>query len=181
MKVVLIGYRACGKSTVGKMLADKLKIPFWDTDLLVEEQSGQTIKDIVAARGWDFFRAREKEAVQKLAQKSSCVIATGGGVVLDPENIVVLKMMGIVVWLDTPLEDIIKRLYEDAQTDALRPQFTAGDLVCETTGILRQRIALYKEAAHFSLDTAGKNALQVAEEIYGYLLEAGISAKINKS
>ncbi|NTW07909.1 MAG: shikimate kinase, partial [Syntrophaceae bacterium] len=82
MNVVLIGYRACGKSTVGKLLAEKLKIAFLDTDLLIEENLGMPIKEIVASQGWDYFRAREKEAVQELAQRSECVIATGGGVVL---------------------------------------------------------------------------------------------------
>lgn len=179
MKIVLIGYRACGKSTVGVMLAAKLNVPFHDTDLLIEEGLGMSIKDAVAAHGWAFFRAREKEAVQGLAQKNSCVIATGGGVVLDPDNIAALKKMSIVIWLNAPPEDIIKRLCEDAQTDALRPQFTTGDLASETAGILKQRTALYKEAADFALDTADKNAFQVTEEIYLHLLESGILEKIN--
>jgi shikimate kinase len=174
MKVVLIGYRACGKSTVGKMLAEKLKIPFLDTDLLVEEELGMPIKDIVASHGWDFFRTREKEVVQKLTQKSECVIATGGGVVLDGRNVDLLKKMGVVVWLAAPLADIIERLKDDAQTDDLRPQFTNGNLVEETTMVLKQRIAFYQKAADYVLDTAGKSALQVMEEIYMHLLESGI-------
>ena len=181
MKIILVGYRAAGKSTVGMLLAAKLKIPFWDTDLLVEESLGLPIKEIVDVHGWDFFRTREKEAMQKLAQRNVCVIATGGGIVLARENMDLLKQMGVVVWLNAPLQDIIDRLHEDAQTEAQRPQFTASSLVQETIDILKQRIPLYEKAADFSLDTAGKSAPRAAEDIYRYLLESGALAKINKS
>lgn len=176
MNVVLIGYRACGKSTVGKLLAEKLKITFLDTDLLIEENLGLPIKEIVAGQGWEFFRAREKEVVQRIAQKNECVIATGGGVVLDGKNVDLLKKIGVVIWLNAPIGDIIARLKEDAQTDYLRPQFTDGNLIEETAMVLKQRIALYRKAADFVLDTAGKSALQVVEEICANLLESNIPA-----
>ena len=83
MKVVLIGYRATGKSTVGRILSAKLKIAFWDTDLMVEKSMAMPVKEIVALHGWDFFRAKEKETIKYLTQKEAWVIATGGGVVLD--------------------------------------------------------------------------------------------------
>ncbi len=86
MKVILIGYRATGKSTVGTLLSAKLKIPFVDTDMLVEKNMEMPIKEIVALHGWDFFRNKEKETVLTLTQEGTCVIATGGGVVLDKEN-----------------------------------------------------------------------------------------------
>ena len=176
MNVVLIGYRACGKSTVGKLLAEKLKIAFLDTDLLIEDNLGMPIKEIVAVHGWDYFRAREKEAVSELAQKSECVIATGGGVVLDEENVDLLKKIGLVVWLNAPIADIIERLKEDAKTDDLRPQFTDGNLACETAMVLIKRIPLYQKAADYVLDTAGKNALQVVAEICAHLPESVIPA-----
>lgn len=181
MKVILIGYRATGKTTVGMLLASKLRIPFFDTDLLVEEKLSMPIKEIVAGRGWNYFRAREKEAIQILSQKSACVAATGGGIVLARENVESLKQMGVVIWLDAPLQDIIKRLQEDAQNGARRPQFTDGSLIQETIKMLKQRIPLYEKAADFSLDTSGKSAAQVAEDIYQHLLESGNLEKINKS
>jgi len=167
MKIVLVGYRATGKSTVGRLLAAKLKIPFWDTDLLVEESLGVPIKEIIAVNGWEFFRAREKEALQKLAQEAAGVIATGGGIVLASENMDLLKRMGVVVWFNAPLEDIIDRLQNDAQIDARRPQFTDGNLVQETVDTLRRRIPLYEKAADFTVYTGGKSTEQVAEEILG--------------
>ncbi|PKN04297.1 MAG: shikimate kinase [Deltaproteobacteria bacterium HGW-Deltaproteobacteria-9] len=175
MKVILIGYRACGKSTVGKLLATKLKIPLWDTDLLIEESLGMPIKEIVVSQGWDFFRAREKETIQKLEQNGACVIATGGGAVLSADNIDLLKKMGFVVWLTAPLADIVERLAVDAESQGTRPQFTADSLVEETAAVLQQRIPLYEKAADYSLDTAGKSAEQVAEEISGYLESRRIS------
>jgi shikimate kinase len=181
MKVILIGYRASGKSTLGKLLAAKMKIPFWDADSLVEENLGMPIKEIVAAHGWDFFRLREKETIQKLSQKGACVIATGGGVVLDKENVDLLKALGIVIWINAPINDIIERLVEDKKAEATRPQFTAGSLVQETIDILQQRIPLYKQAADMMIETAGQSAPQAADKIYQYLLESGNLALINKS
>jgi len=178
MKVILIGYRASGKSTAGMLLSSRLKIPFTDTDLLLEENSGMPIKEIVALKGWDYFRAMERETIQTLKQKGAGVIATGGGVVLSNENVTLLKQMGVIVWLNAPLPDIINRLKEDAQTQAKRPQFTDGDLVQETADVLKRRILLYENAADFVVETKGKSALQVTDEIYQYLLEAGIVAKI---
>jgi shikimate kinase len=181
MKVILIGYRASGKSTAGMLLSSRLKIPFTDTDLLLEENLGIPIKEIVALKGWDYFRAMERETIQTLKQKNAGVIATGGGVVLLSENVTLLKQMGVIVWLNAPLPDIINRLKEDAQTEAKRPQFTDSDLVQETADVLKRRIPLYENAADFVVETKDRSVLQVTEEIYQYLLESGIVAKINKS
>jgi shikimate kinase len=119
--------------------------------------------------------------IQTLKQKGAGVIATGGGVVLSDENVILLKQMGVIVWLNACLSDIINRLKEDAQTEAKRPQFTEGDLAQETADVLTRRIPLYENAADFVVETKGKSALQVTDEIYQYLLESGIVAKINKS
>jgi shikimate kinase len=181
MKVILIGYRASGKSTTGMLLSLKLKIPFVDTDLLIEENSGMPVKEIVAQKGWDYFRSREKETIMKLQEKGASVIATGGGVVESGENVILLKQMGIVVWLNASLQDITDRLQEDAQTEAKRPQFTSGALIQETVDVLKRRMPLYEKAADFVIETKGKSIQQVADEIYQYLLETGRIAKINKS
>ena len=187
MKIVLIGYRATGKSTVGKILAAKLKIPFWDTDAMIEKTMGMPIKEIVALHGWDFFRAKEKETIKFLTQKEDCVIATGGGVVLFRENIDLLKQNmdllkqeGVIIWLNAPLQDIIERLKEDAQKEATRPQFSSGNIVQETIDTMRKRFPLYEREADYTVDTLNKNAQQVAEDIYQYLLKSKYLDKINK-
>jgi shikimate kinase len=187
MKIILIGYRATGKSTVGRILADRLNVAFWDTDAMVEKNLAMPIKEIVAFHGWDYFRAKEKEIIKFLTQKEDCVIATGGGVVLFRENIDLLKQnvdllkqAGVIIWLNAPLQDIIERLKEDAEKEATRPQFTPGNIVQETIDIMRRRLPLYESAADYVVDTLDKNPEQVAEEIYQYLLKSNNLDKINK-
>ena len=180
MNVVLIGYRATGKSTVGRILSSKLKIAFWDTDVMVEKSVAMPIKEIVALHGWDFFRAKERETIKYLMQKEDCVIATGGGVVLFRENVNLLKQAGVIIWLNAPLQDIIDRLKKDARNGAIRPQFTSSNIIQETIDIMRQRLPLYERAADYTVDTLSKNAEEVAEEIYQYLLKSKNLDKINK-
>jgi shikimate kinase len=181
MKVILIGYRASGKTTVGKLLAMLLKIPFYDSDSVVEEIVNAPVKNIVAHHGWEYFRKKETEAIQLLSAKGDCVIATGGGVILAAENVKLLKQLGVIVWLNAPIKDIIDRLNEDAQNNAVRPQFTTDDLAQETMDIFAERLPLYKKTADFMVGTAGKSAPQIAETIYHHLLESGIVAKLKES
>ena len=181
MKVVLIGYRATGKSTVGRILSAKLKITFWDADSLVEKSMAMPVKEIVALHGWDFFRAKEKETIKTLTQKGACVIATGGGVVLAQENVNMLKQAGLIIWINAPLQDIVDRLKKDARNGAIRPQFTSGNIIQETIDIMRQRLPLYESATDYTVDTLNKNAEEVAEEIYQYLRKSGNLDKINKN
>ncbi len=180
MKVILIGYRATGKSTVGQHLSKKLKIPFVDTDQIVEETAGMAIKDLVVREGWPAFRMREKEAVALLNEKGLCVVSTGGGVVLAEENRAVLKSLGSVVYLKASLCDIVERLTRDAQEDRTRPQFTQASLADETAAVLSERAPLYESAADYTVDTQGKSVVRVAEEIYERLLEKGVVSEINK-
>jgi shikimate kinase len=188
MNVVLIGYRATGKSTVGRILSAKLKIAFWDTDAMVEKNMAMPIKEIVAIHGWDYFRAKERETIKYLTQKEDGVIATGGGVVLFRENVNLLKQnvdllkqAGVIIWLNTPLQDIIDRLKKDTRNGAIRPQFTSGNIIQETIDIMRQRLPLYESAADYTVNTLNKNAEEVAEEIYLYLRKSGNLDKIVKS
>ena len=180
MKVILIGYRASGKTTVGKLLAMLLKIPFYDSDSVVEEVVNAPVKNIIAHNGWEYFRKKETEAIQLFSGKGDSVIATGGGVILAAENVKLLKQLGVIVWLNAPIKDIIDRLNEDAQNNAARPQFTTDDLAQETMDIFAERLPLYKKTANFMVGTEGKSAPQIAETIYHHLLESGIVAKINK-
>ena len=179
MKVILIGYRAAGKTTVGKLLAMLLKVPFYDSDSVVEEIVNAPVKNIIAHHGWEFFRKKETQAIQLLSGKGDCVIATGGGVILKKENLDLLKKMGKIIWLNAPLQDIVDRLEDDAVKDDTRPQFTTDDLAQETMDIFAQRLPLYEKTADFMAGTAGKSAPQIAETIYHYLLKSGILTKIN--
>ncbi|HOC58394.1 MAG TPA: shikimate kinase [Smithellaceae bacterium] len=180
MKVILIGYRATGKSTVGRLLSRRLEIPFIDTDCLIEESAGMNIKKLIGSQGWPAFRQKEKEAVSSVAEKKLCVVATGGGAVLDEGNRKILKSMGVVVCLKAPLQDIIERLRSDDEQGASRPQFTSGDIAAETVAVLGERMPLYEAVADNIIDTRGKNVVQVAEEIYQLLVEKGVVFEIGK-
>ena len=83
MKIVLIGYRCTGKTAVGKRIAERLGLPFYDTDELIQGQSGKTVREIVEDGGWDTFRAAEKAIVKQLPDLGEGVIAAGGGVPMD--------------------------------------------------------------------------------------------------
>lgn len=181
MKIFLIGYRASGKTTVGKLLAQKLGLPFADTDLLSEKKAVMTIKDFVAARGWEAFRRLEAETVASLCNAPPAVVATGGGVVMAGENLLLLKSMGPLVYLQTPLADLLARLKRDASGPQVRPPFTAEDLDVQTKAVLARRLPVYEAAADFTVDTNGKSVVRVADEIYGRLLEAGIVAGMAKT
>ena len=181
MKVILVGYRASGKSTVGQYLAKKLKVPFVDTDQMVEEAAGLAIKDLVARDGWPAFRAKEAEAVASLQSNEPGIVSTGGGVILSGENRAMLKHLGIVIYLKTPVADILERLTRDAREEQARPQFTSGSLAEETIAVLSQRIPLYESAADFAVDTEFKSVVRIAEEIYERLVEQGTVSEINKA
>lgn len=173
MNIVLIGYRATGKSTAGKHLAFKLNLPFFDTDALVEKKLKMSIAEIVAAQGWDFFRDREKEAVLSLKKQPACVISTGGGVVLDQENVASLKKNGYLIWLNTPLNDIVARLNNKRPGATIRPQFTDWNIVEETIKMVNERYPLYEQAADYTVETANKSIVKVGDEIYQHLVETG--------
>ncbi len=181
MKIILIGYRASGKSTVGRLLAQKMKIPFLDTDQMIEEAAGIEIKELVAGQGWKAFREKETEAIALLEGESPGVVSTGGGAVLSAENREALKKTGPLVYLKAPLADLIERLRRDEEKKQTRPSLTGESLVAETAAVLQERIPVYEEAADFAVDTEGKSVVRVSEEIYQYLLETGIVSEINKT
>ena len=105
--IVLTGMPGSGKTTVGKLLAESLSRPYWDTDTLIEEKTGMTPAQIIADRGEPAFREIESEIICEVAQKNGCIIATGGGAVLRQENIRHLRSNGKLFFLDRPVEQLI--------------------------------------------------------------------------
>ncbi len=106
----LCGFMGCGKSTVGKQLASLLNVPFVDMDSLIEEQEGRSIPAIFAQEGEPYFRKIEAKAVVDLQQSPPSVIATGGGVMVSPENATAAKMSGCVVFLDLAFDRCYERI-----------------------------------------------------------------------
>src|SRR3989339_257231 len=97
--LVLIGYRGTGKTSVGARLAEVLQRPFVDLDQVLVSEAGRSVADIVAQGGWAEFRRLEKQLVARYRNTRGLVLATGGGVVLDPNNVAALRGNGILIWL----------------------------------------------------------------------------------
>ena len=165
MKVVLIGYRCTGKTAAGTRLAERLGLPFFDTDAMIEAREGRTIPEIVAEEGWEFFRAREKEIIGGFSGMRDCVLAPGGGAVMDRGNLAVLKERGIVIWLVADEATIVSRMNADSLNGKRRPALLGVDSPAETILLLAERAPVYRSAADFSIDTSGKDIEVVVDEI----------------
>ena len=151
--IVLIGMPSSGKSTVGKILSEKLQREFFDSDLLVEETEKMTIPDIFASEGEAYFRSCETNAVFTLSKNNSSVIATGGGVVLNKKNIELLKENGKVFFLNRPLENLI--------TTSDRPLSSNKQ---DLEKRYNERYDLYKAYADVVIDASG-NIEDVVKQI----------------
>lgn len=151
--IFLIGYRCTGKTSVGKALAEKLGRAFTDTDAEIVKAQGITISEMVSRYGWEFFREKEREILRRVSARDNCIIATGGGIILNPENVEAMKQTGDIIWLKASPEIIKERILQDQQTDALRPSLTSKGLVEEIEDVLSVRTPLYEKAADFSIAT----------------------------
>lgn len=152
VNIILIGYRATGKTTVGRSLADRLGFSFIDVDQAIEQKEDQSIAVMVEQHGWDYFRQREKAMLLDLAGRKNQVIATGGGAVLHQDIWPTIKQSGLVIWLHADIQTICKRLAGDAISDSQRPSLTGADIQQEVSTVLRERTPLYERGGHLTLD-----------------------------
>lgn len=144
--IFLVGARAAGKTTMGKMLANKLAYSFIDTDCHLLETTQKTVAEIVEKEGWEGFRARESQVLVDTT-KPNRVIATGGGMVLADHNRDFMKGNGIVIFLSAPAATLAARLMKDPNV-AQRPSLTGLSIVDEMEKVLADRLPLYHDAAH---------------------------------
>ncbi len=165
MNIVLIGYRCSGKTTVGKLLARDLEKKFLDTDRLIEEKMGLSIHSHVSQNGWRVFRRVEREVVETIASRDALVIATGGGVVIDQENVRNLRKNGWVVWLYTGVPVTRERMKNAQNSGELRPTLSGADPLDEIDQILQERKPLYEHASDYMVDTNGQSPQEVAQVI----------------
>ena len=167
--LVLIGYRATGKTAVDAELTRVLKRPFVDLDRVLVAEAGKSVAEIVALGGWEEFRRREKDLVARYRHSQGQVLATGGGVVLDPENVAALRENGVIIWLTADPATIQARLDADRPRDAFRPSLTGGGTVSEVLEVLKFREPLYRAAAQLIIDTTEQSIPQVVQEILAAL------------
>ncbi len=167
--IILIGYRCTGKTSVGKKLSERLGLPFFDTDDLIVERAGMSIREIVDKGSWDLFRKKEKEAIKGLSSMQESIIATGGGVFDDHENREYLKRNSLFVWLTAGVKTIMERMLADQNSGSRRPSLSHNDLETETSMILKKRESAYRELADFTIDTSERNIDLIADEICNFL------------
>lgn len=166
MNIYLIGYRCTGKTSVGRVLAEKLGWRFIDTDQTVVASDGLSISEMVEKHGWPFFRRLEKQAFLELSKGSRQVAATGGGIILDPENRALLKDPAhFTVWLRASRETIYQRLQNDGQTRAFRPSLTDSPLLREIAETLAERTPYYESVMDMAIDTDQQAVAAICELI----------------
>lgn len=147
--IYLIGPRACGKTTLGRLLAARLKRPFVDTDRRIRLATGQTVAELVEAGGWEGFRQAEAEALADVALFSGQVVSCGGGIVLREENRETLAK-GLVLYLRAEPEVLAARLAHNPET-AQRPSLTGASVADEVRQVLAERAPLYEGLARETL------------------------------
>jgi shikimate kinase len=169
MNLYLIGYRCTGKTTLGRELARKLAREFVDMDDLLVAEAGQSINDMVAEKGWPYFRSRESALLNRLADKDSLVVGTGGGVILDPANVDRMRASGKVILLQCSSDTINQRLQGDSRTREMRPALTDKGLIEEIESVLQERKPFYQGAAHITLATDDIDIPGLCKEIIAKL------------
>lgn len=163
----LIGPRGSGKSTVARLLAERLGWDAVDADALLEGSAGKSIRQIFADEGEPAFRDLESSVLARLCRGHACVVATGGGVVLRAENRERLRSAGRCVWLTADAPTLWGRLQADSATAERRPDLSGGGLV-EVEELLRVRDPLYRACADLIVDTTGRDPEAVAEAILSW-------------
>jgi shikimate kinase len=151
--IALVGFRASGKSALGRVLAERLHWTFVDMDEALTASCGPSIAAWVQAHGWEAFRQAEADLLRELASQQGLVVATGGGVVIRAENRKCLREAFLVVWLQASPETLHTRLLHDPKSGAQRPALTELPLQQEITTLLAQRAPWYREVAALTLTT----------------------------
>jgi shikimate kinase len=154
MNVVLVGYRGCGKTTIGKRLADRMWTKFVDVDDLIVKKAGKNIKQIFEEDGEEHFRNLETESLRELLALPDHVLSLGGGTVIRDENRRMIKESGAkVVYLRCEPDELLKRIQSDPKTAETRPSLTAlGGNIEEIKLKLTEREPFYREVKHAELD-----------------------------
>jgi shikimate kinase len=153
---------------VAALVAERLGWGWIDADSILEERAGRSIREIFASEGEEGFRLRERAVLSDLCGMEKTVIATGGGAVLHPENRERMRGAGAVIWLCADARTLHQRTSADANTAERRPALRAGG-IDEVHAILAAREPLYRECAHFIVDTTERTPAAVAEEVRSLL------------
>jgi len=179
--LILIGYRATGKTTLARLLGERLQMRAVDTDPLIEQKAGRTIADIFAELGEPAFRDYESQVIAELLCDKPLVIATGGGLPVRPANRVLLRNAGKIVWLKASPETILRRMTGDPATERMRPQLTTMPPLDEITSLLRAREEIYREIADLEIDTDDVSLSELADRVAVWYIEVQRAKMKNES
>jgi shikimate kinase len=147
--IVLVGLPGSGKTTVGRQLAKRLQLPFIDVDHAIEQRIGCSIREYFEREGESAFRDVEEQVIEQLANSQPAVLSTGGGAVLRPSNRSRLRSSGRVFYLRSAPEDIFRRVRHDRS----RPLLQVADPLKRIRDLFEQRDPLYRETAHYVIET----------------------------
>ncbi|MCX7255812.1 MAG: shikimate kinase [Polaromonas sp.] len=165
-QIILIGLPGSGKSTVGRQLARRLQLAFLDSDHVIEERLGCSIRDYFEREGEASFRDVEEAVIDELTLRAGGVLSTGGGSVLRPANRQHLRERGYVVYLRSSPEELFRRLRNDVN----RPLLQVADPLGRLRDLYVQRDPLYRETAHFIIET-GRPSVSTLVNMIGMQLE----------
>lgn len=160
--IVLVGFMGTGKTTVGKLAARRLDLDFVDMDDVITERAGKAISRIFAEDGEPRFRAMERALVRELSARKGLLVAAGGGIVLNADNIADFSRSGLVVCLTATPETILRRVSAEKH----RPLLEGGEKERKILGLLESRRELYAAIPH-RIDTTGLAPDQVVERLVG--------------
>jgi shikimate kinase len=169
ISIAFIGFRATGKSFLGKILAETLNRQFVDMDERLIESFGRPINEWVAIHGWQSFRQAESKLLEALSTERNIVLATGGGIILSSQNRETLRTHFLVVWLQASPETIHARLTRDPKSPSHRPALTTLSLKEEIRELLAERSPLYEETAHLIITTDNAHPAELVSGIRGFL------------
>jgi shikimate kinase len=165
--IALIGFMAVGKSAIGRTLAKKLRRRFVDLDRVIERAEGRKVREIFEHKGEAYFRQLEKQALAEVLEKNNQIIATGGGVILDDQNLQILREKALLIGLSAEMDVLLARAGDATK----RPLLQGSNRRERIEDLLRQRAARYAQA-HVTIDTSNLTVDQVVKKIMG-MLEVG--------
>ncbi len=168
--IYVVGLMAVGKSTVGKLIADTLGMPFYDSDHEIEARAGAEVAWIFDVEGEDGFRQREEHVIDEITRMDGVVLATGGGVVKRQINRERLRSRGTVIHLHCPLQQLLERTAKDKK----RPLLAGDDREEVLKNLMCERAPLYKEIEDYRFVSGERGAKQLAHRIVKQLREDGL-------
>ena len=161
----LIGYRGSGKTSIAPFLASALGFDWVDTDHQIEASLNEPISSFFARAGEANFRQIESDTIRAVAKSTRQVVSLGGGAVLDPANQAILRNTGKLVWLDCPVEVLVKRLRADQTQGPGRPPLTSLGVVEEIASVLQIREPIYRSLADLIVPTGSSSPEVLASQI----------------